>query len=219
MRLRKTDSQLYVNLAKPSAIPAVGEARSFLLGALFCAACALSFLAAPSHARSGWAVETDPATFILDGYSLHGRYSPESRPQWRVGVGVYSLEFPEALIDIASANRDEGWELDLERGIGFFAERYFNETNTGWFTGLQVADHQFELANPDLAPGDTERYGNVLVMPYGGYLYDFSPSVYVQAWAGAGYTSKIRGSNTLAGAEYDIPPVFTFAALHLGYRF
>lgn len=201
------------------AASATGEKAILAPSLLAFAAAVLGFLAAPTDARSQWAVEVDPATFVLDGYSLHGRYSPGSYPGWRVGVGLYSLEFPDAFIDLNGANRNEGWELDLQQGVGLFVERYLNEENTGWFTGLQLAGHDFSLANPRLSPGSTEEYTNVLVMPYGGYLHRFTSNIYVQGWAGAGYTDKVSGSNTLSGEEFEISPIFAFTALHLGYSF
>lgn len=193
--------------------------KNALHSLLVCAAAALSAFAAPALARSQWAVEVDPATFILDGYSLHGRYSLEDYPAWRIGIGVYSLEFPDAMIDMTSANQNEGWDLNLQQGVGLFAERYFNPDNSGWFTGLQLAGHDFALANSTLAPGEKDEYTNVLIMPYGGYLFPLASNVYVQGWAGAGYTEKVSGSNTLSGEEYKISPIFAFAAVHLGYSF
>lgn len=201
------------------------HARSASLFTKFCGTSALSLsLAAyaavtPANAESGWAVEIDPATFALDGYSLHGRYSPEKYPAWRVGAGIYSLEFPTALGELKSANRDEGWQVDLEQGLGLFVEHYSNAANTGWFTGLQLANHDFEIANPELAPGETDEYNNVLILPYGGYLHQFNSTFYVQGWAGAGYTETVSGSSTIAAEEYEVPSIFAFAAVHLGYSF
>lgn len=171
-----------------------------------------------AQSDSHWAVEIDPATYVLDGYSLHARLYPEQLPKWRLGAGIYSLEFPGAFVDMNSDNRDEGWDVDLKQGVGLFMERYLNQERNGWFAGLQLGYQKYNLENPDLAPSGT-HYEALVVMPYAGYLYELTPQWYIQGWAGVGYNEKLSGRTVIATEEYDLSSVITFATLHIGYKF
>lgn len=51
-------------------------------------------------ADTKYEVEIDPSTFALNGYAFHARILPESMPQWRLGAGIYSMEFPDIFIDM-----------------------------------------------------------------------------------------------------------------------
>ena len=179
---------------------------------------ALSLPATSEPSPGKLSLEVDPATYLLGGYSIHMRLYPDTLPMWRLGAGVYSMDMPDAFIDMNSDNRDENWDVEINRGVGLFAERYFDKSRTGWFVGVQTGTQKYELENALLTTGRTD-YTSALLMPYGGYLQELTPNIYIQYWAGIGYNKKIDGSTTLAGEGYDIAPFIGFATLHLGYKF
>ncbi|HID37881.1 MAG TPA: hypothetical protein EYP39_11015 [Ghiorsea sp.] len=84
-------------------------------------------------ADTKYEVEIDPSTFALNGYAFHARILPESMPQWRLGAGIYSMEFPDIFIDMNSKNKGLGWSVTLDQGIGLFAEYFFKTREKGWY--------------------------------------------------------------------------------------
>ena len=58
----------------------------------------------PAFAKGEVALEVDPFTFAFGGYSLHLRISPESKPKLRYGIGTYSMELPDAFVDITPSS-------------------------------------------------------------------------------------------------------------------
>lgn len=170
-----------------------------------------------SKKRSQLSIEIDPATFAFEGYGLHVRYSPEDCTHLLFGVGVYAMNMPDELVNFNSRNKDMGWDVRLDNGLGIFAEHHFSTVNSGWFAGLQsgIQEYEISLENPDR----TEGFTNLLLMSYGGYTWQWENGIYIKPWAGFGYTSKISGSNSIGEKEYDIAPLAMFATLHIGYSF
>lgn len=166
----------------------------------------------------GFSVETDPATFALGGYAAHLRFAP-AITHWVFGVGAYSLELPDIMVDMNKRNRDRGWEVELRQGLGVFGEYYLAETNRGWFLGGQVARHAMRIANPSAAP-TREAFVNALLMIHAGYRwFPMHSGLYLQPWMGVGYVNKISGTTRIGDKDYDISPIMPFATLHVGYQF
>jgi hypothetical protein len=165
-----------------------------------------------------FSIEIDPATFVFDGYSLHLRIQPQSSEHFLLGAGIYAMDMPSFIVDINKENRDKGWEVRLNRGIGLFLEHHFSEVNNRWFVGAQAGVQEYKIEKESFE--GSEKFTNSLLMGYGGYtLRPFPFPVYFKAWGGLGYTSKINGNNRLADEEYVISPVTMFATLHIGYTF
>lgn len=165
-------------------------------------------------------VETDPATFAFGGYALHLRGAPAASSHWVFGLGAYAMNFPNLFVDVNPKNRDEGWEVRLQRGWGFFTEYYFDPRRRGWYVGGQLAAQRFHVRN-EAAPDEKGRFTNVLIMGQAGYRwYPFaSHTLYVQPWAGLGYTSPVSGDRRAGGERYDVAPIIPFLTVHLGYEF
>lgn len=181
----------------------------------------LLFFSSPGFGQSPttYSVETDPATFAFNGYALHARVTPTGWDQWVVGVGIYSMDFPDLFIDMDAENKNMNWDVRLDRGLGLFAEHYFNSGNTGWYIGGQIALQRYKIKNSIISDGSSS-YTNLLIMPAVGYRwFPMDNGIYIQPWMGVGYTSKISGSNRLSGMEYHISKIIPFATFHIGYRF
>jgi hypothetical protein len=168
--------------------------------------------------RTRIAVEIDPATFAFNGYSAHLRIQPKSSTQLLFGPGIYAMDMPDLIININENNKDKGWEVRLNQGLGVFAEYHFTEVNNKWFVGAQASMQEYKIENTSY--NGNQKFTNALLMGYGGYsIQPFDFPVYFKAWGGLGYTSKISGSPMLGEQEYDIAPISMFATLHLGYIF
>lgn len=168
--------------------------------------------------QTTFSVEIDPATFAFGGYSAHIRIQPGSSDHILLGAGIYAMNMPSFFVDLNKENKEEGWNVRLNQGIGFFIEHHFLEVNRKWFLGAQMGTQQYEIETSNFE--GTKQFTNALLMGYGGYtLQPFHFPLYFKAWGGWGYTSKISGVNTLAGKEYTISPLTVFATLHIGYTF
>jgi len=165
-----------------------------------------------------YAIEIDPLTFALDGYSLHARVSPKNLPHWRFGAGIYSMEFPDVFVDMNSDNKNKGWQVELDQGIGLFTEYYLRNNREGWFVGAQLAQQEFSIQN-DQTGSQQQQFKNLLLMPYTGYRWPLNNELYVQGWFGVGYTEKSSGNTQLGENNYDIDPLVPFGAIHVGYEF
>jgi len=143
---------------------------------------------------------------------------PDKQSHWRHGVGIYSMEFPDAFVNLNSKNKDKGWSVDLDQGLGIFSEYFFQSNQQGIYVGGQIAYQDYIIEN-DSSGALQKKFTTLLAMPYLGYRWSFDNNIYAQAWFGVGYTEKAKGETLLGSNSYDIDPLVTFGALHLGYRF
>jgi len=164
-------------------------------------------------------VETDPATFAMEGYAVHLRVKPESIKQWALGFGVYALDFPDILVDLNSKNKNKGWDVRLVQGYGPFMDYYFSEDRRGWLVGVQAALQRFRLKNTSVSSSEAS-FTNLLIMPRVGYQWFPGKSgFYLFQWFGMGYTTKLHGNTELGTLSYNVAPSIFFGTLHVGYEF
>ena len=170
----------------------------------------------PKHLQ--FSVEIDPATFAFKGYSLHLRMQPVGNDHLLLGVGTYAMDMPDVMVNLNEMNKEEGWEVRLNKGYSFFTEHHFSEVNRKWFIGGQAGIQQFKIKNDQVTGNST--FTNALLMGYFGYtLRPFSLPLYIKPWAGVGYTHQLSGSSRLEQEHYDVAPMTMFATLHVGYSF
>lgn len=169
-------------------------------------------------ARTELSVEIDPITFAAGGYSAHLRIKPKMWEHILLGGGIYAMNMPQPIVNMNPENKNQGWQVRLNLGLGAFGEYFFSETNKKFFVGLQSGYQEYQISNREIE--GHEKFGNVLFMGYGGYsLQPFKFPLYFKGWAGVGYTSQVSGENVLNGKEYQVAPVTMFATLHIGYTF
>lgn len=162
-------------------------------------------------------VETDPSTFVFNGYAFHIRIKPKNSKHLVIGAGTYALDMPNFLVNLNKDNKDKGWNVRINNAISLFGEYYFKEPNIHWFIGLQTGIQLYKNTN-DYIPGAESKYTNLLIMPSVGYNWKpFNNGFYIKPWLGLGYTNKISGDNTINGLRYKIAPVTNFVTVHIGY--
>jgi hypothetical protein len=165
-----------------------------------------------------FSLEVDPSTFVFGGYSAHLRFKPAFSDNLLFGAGIYAMDLPSIMVDINEKNKDKGWDVRINTGIGIFGEYHFSQVNDGFFAGLQTSLQEYKIENE--AADNSGYYTNALFMGYGGYTLNFSGiPVYFKFWGGIGYTDKIDGTNVVDNLEYDIAPVTFFGTFHIGYTF
>ncbi len=166
-----------------------------------------------------YALETDPATFLWNGYAAHLRVAPAATPHWVFGLGAYALDLPDPMVAMTDANKDQGWAVRLRQGVGLFSEYYLATDQQGWFVGGQLAHQEYRLRNDDYG-SDQVTYAAMLLMAHAGYRwYPAGEHFYIQPWAGAGMSRKVSGDNSLQDKTYKVAPLLSFMTVHMGYRF
>lgn len=167
---------------------------------------------------SKFSLEIDPATFFMKGYGVHIRMQPKNCTHALIGIGVYALDLPEALVDFNEKNKGKDWNVRIQNGFSLFGEHHFTEVNEKWFVGGQLGLQTFKIEK-DIIKGRS-TFTNVLTMGYVGYtIKPFNNGFYMKPWLGLGYTTKLSGKNKLEDNTYNIAPITYFATLHIGYTF
>jgi hypothetical protein len=162
-----------------------------------------------------FSIEIDPATYAFNGYALHLKKSFKALPKWEFGLGTYSMDFPDALVNMSPENRDKGWGQRLDKGFGFFVDYFFKENQEGLFTGIQLAHQEYDIERN----GASSEYTTFLAMGYVGYQYEFYNSFYVKPWIGLGHNTQVSGSNKVNGMVFEVPSIIVFPTVHVGYKF
>ena len=182
----------------------------------------ISIANAGAQSKSQWSIETDPSTFVFNGYAVHLRFQPANLERWLFGIGTYSMDLPDLMVDMNPNNKAKGWELRIDQGLGFFTEYYFKSGNQGFFVGEQLGLQRFKLKKAEQVNQQT-RYTNLLFMSYGGYswhpLKKSIPGLYLKPWGGVGLTTNIEGEARIAEESYEIASLIPFVTLHIGYSF
>jgi hypothetical protein len=169
--------------------------------------------------KTNFSIEIDPSTFAFKGYAVHLRIQPKNSRHLLVGAGVYAMDFPDLIVDLNPKNKNKGWDVRLNQGVGLFGEYHFSEVNKKWFVGAQLALQEYEIEKADEV--DSGEFNTFLGLGYGGYtIQPFKNNgFYIKTWMGAGYTTQSGGKNILGDLEYDVSPILLFAAVHFGYTF
>ncbi len=180
--------------------------------------------------RSRFYIETDPLPLFLGGVSGHFGWSPAKLPSFTFGLGLAGgIEYPDAFINMTEENRDQGWEVRINQGMGIWAHYHFSDDRNGWFAGIQLFTQEMRLKNADF-PGETDDTNTVMMSLQGGYLwYPFSKAgFYLRPWGGFGFQSTVSGSfepdrvdpDLIVGDKgFVLARFMPFATVHIGYSF
>lgn len=175
-------------------------------------------------------VEIDPIPIIMGGFGGHFGWSPKKSEHFTFGLSfIAQATYPKAFIDLYDQNKEMGWGVKINQGMGLWTHYYFDQRNQGWFVGLQLFTQEMEITNENF-PEETDRTNTILIAAQGGYLwYPFKKKkLYLRPWAGLGYQSVVSGSFDpdsvdpdleVGDLEYYLAPVMPFATVHFGYRF
>jgi hypothetical protein len=165
-----------------------------------------------------FAIETDPTTFLLDGYALHLRVKPAETPRLVFGAGTYSMKLPRAIVNLNSNNRDDGWNIKIKSAYSLYGEYYFKQAFSKFFAGMQAGLQNYSVSNTK--ESQSSRYRTIMLMPMVGYVWlPFNFPLYVKPWLGVGYNAKVSGSTLVGTSEYEVPRLMPFLTFHIGYKF
>lgn len=178
-------------------------------------------LAAPSVARAErpvLRVDVEPAAYVLRGYSVHLRAVTPWQPRLVAGIGAYGFDMPRMMVDLASDNRDEPWDVRLTAGGNVFADYFLGaHPDHGWLAGAQLGVQRYRLR----LAGDEGAVTTLLVMARVGY--EWHPwarrGFYLFPWLGAALGPELGGDTAVGGEDYALPPIVPYGAVELGWRF
>jgi hypothetical protein len=173
--------------------------------------------AANEH-QATFTVETDPTTFLLDGYALHLRMKPAKTSRVVIGAGTYSMKLPNAIVNLNSNNKHQEWDVRIKSAYSLYGEYYFKEAFSKFFAGVQAGIQNYSIRKNSEAM--SSKYRTVMLMPMIGYTWlPFNFPLYIKPWVGVGYNAKIAGSTLVGISEYDMPRLMPFFTFHVGYKF
>jgi hypothetical protein len=177
-----------------------------------------------------YSFEIDPLPYIMGGVGGHIGFTPKKSDHVSFGLSFISnMNYPDALINISDKNKDMGWHMKINQGMGIWTHYYFKEANEGWFAGLQLFTQEAQLENDDY-PNEINRTNLVMAAFQAGYhIYPFKNiSLYLRPWAGFGYQTAISATfepdavtkdMIIGEKEYDLNNFMPFATIHIGYTF
>jgi hypothetical protein len=180
--------------------------------------------AAPAAANDAapWRVslDTDPTTFLFDGFSGWAMAKPPGLHHLRVGLGGFGLAFPSFLVLRLNRSGEDGWALRVRAVMGFVG--YQAGDRKGFYLGAYAGYLESRHTRSDVM-GTADRH-NVTVLPCVGYQwFPFSAGVlqgaYLQPWAGATIWIPVGGTAALGAHTFKDPYVIPIAAAHVGYEF
>ena len=175
-------------------------------------------LLAQVESRRQFAVEVDPAPYILGGYSVSLKYSPKKMPKTAFMASVYRSNFPDGML--TGENKSKGWtDMKIKTSYALFAEFYLNEGRKGFYFGPSVFlyNRNITLAQTRTSTSFQTIYPNLRA----GYIwYPFKKqSFYLNPWLNIGSEIGLDNKNRVGETEYT-PNRFNYiVALHLGYSF
>lgn len=180
--------------------------------------------------RNEFLIEVDPIPFILGGAGGHFSWSPRSAEHFIFGVSFLAqADLPNAFVNLNDINKNKGWQVKINQGLGFYSQYYFDKNGNSWFAGMQLFTQEMELKN-DQFPGESDRTNLILLAFQAGYhWYPFKKTnIFIKPWVGIGYQNVISGTFDtdnvdpdldVGTLEYELPPIMPFATVHFGYRF
>jgi hypothetical protein len=180
--------------------------------------------------KSEFMVEIDPLPYIMGGAGGHFGWSPKKSKHFTFGLSfIAQTNYPKTFVELDSKNKEMGWSVKINQGMGLWTHYYFDIKNKAWFVGMQFFTQEMELTN-DNFPRETDRTNTILIAAQAGYLwYPFKKErFYLRPWAGFGYQSVISGTIEpdkvdpdlrIGDKEYHLATLMPFASIHFGFRF
>jgi hypothetical protein len=164
------------------------------------------------------AIETDPAPYILNGYSISIKYSPRRTQKIAFMASIYQSDFPDGMM--AEANKEKGWtDMKIETSYAAFVEFYLNQERKGFYFGPSVFlyNKSVELETTASRAEFSTIYPNIRV----GYIwYPFKKlDLYLNPWLNMGSEINLDDKNQLNGIEFEPNKLNYILALHIGYSF
>lgn len=175
-------------------------------------------MAGQTQEAAHFAIELDPAPYILKGYSVSAKYSPAKTPKIAFMASIYQSDFPDGMM--TKINKDFGWtDMKIKTSYAAFIEFYVNTDRKGFYFGPSVFLYnksvEFELVK--------ERTSFVSFYPNAraGYIwYPFKKiNLYVNPWFNIGSEINLDHKNQIGVIEFEPNKLTYIVALHIGYSF
>lgn len=192
------------------------ESRHGRAAAAVVAMAAVLTMASAAGAEVHLGVASDATPWLLGGYSGIGMVEVDALPSWRFSLEVWGMDFPEFFVELAEANRDEGWTRRVELGVGLYADHHLGDT--GWHVGGALNLMRSTLGREGFDRGATLTTLEVLVR--GGYrwLPMGDEGLFVNPWLAVGQLNPLDEAR-VGGERFVEAPVQFLGTVHVGWRF
>ncbi|MDH5378382.1 MAG: hypothetical protein OEX00_08670 [Gammaproteobacteria bacterium] len=170
--------------------------------------------------QSNQYLEVDPGSYVFDGYSLNYFRNYPNRHDYRIGVAIFSFEFPDFIINSNPDNKGEEWSLRTKQGFDLYVDKFVSRSDKiEWFVGFISVYFENELSNDSISESRS-RFTQISNGLRSGLIwFPFDSDFYVSPWLAITHNSVIRGDTKIANKEYSVPVISPFATLHIGYKF
>lgn len=162
-------------------------------------------------------IELDPAPFLLGGYSVSLKWSPEHTNHFSVMGSLFGSKFPDKMM--SKTNYNNGFrDLTIKNSYALFIDYFLKDDRTGLHFGPSVFLYSRSVGLPDNIERTNFKsiYPNLRV----GYVYKpFKRSgFYLNPWVNFGKEIVLTNNDFLNKVEYSITGFSYILAVHLGYK-
>lgn len=160
--------------------------------------------------------ELDPLPFIQGGYGIQIGFAHAALPGWRFGLGNFSLDVPDAAVQLNSDN--DGFHIRVRNSRALYGLHFFSGLK-GWCVGgsLRMLRQQF---THDDAAGESRSVREFSAEAIGGYKWHpLDSRFYLMPWAALAKTLHSESSVELAGKSFQPDFVQLFATMNIGVQF
>lgn len=170
--------------------------------------------------QSRYAIEADPAAYLLNGYSVTLRMMPSSAPHALFSLNYTgSVDLPDALINLNHKNEDKGWHLSCEQCVGIALEHAREAAFEGFHFGVFVMLNSFHIRN-DALPIEDDFMSLQCLVRAGWMWYPLQQKhVYVNPSLAIGPQKVIYGDHALVNQIYDVSFLEFLPTVRLGFVF
>ena len=173
-------------------------------------------LVSGSAAAQSVALEADALAYPLGGYSAALRVSHDNGVSYALGTGRYTL--PAFLLKLQDSYDAAHWRATSEAiqvlRVGY---RFFGPRQDGPAADVIVLNQLWHLEAERL---DAEtHFKTISVGVSGGYYFHLGSHFYLYPIASVTFDTIYSGSASVAGHEYEVPPLGLNGSLHAGWEF
>lgn len=160
--------------------------------------------------------ELDPLPFVQGGYGIQVGFALAALPGWRFGLGNFSLDVPDAGVQLNPDN--DGFHIRLRHSRALYGLHFFSGLE-GWCVGGSLRMLRQRFSHDD-APGQSRSVREFSAEAIGGYKWHpFESPFYLMPWAALAKTLHSESTVEFAGNSFQPYFVQLFATVNIGLQF
>jgi len=172
-----------------------------------------------SRQGTRFSVASDPAAWMMNGYSGIVMLEPSVIPHWRMSAEVFGLTFPEVVVELSEANRGHGWQRQIIGSGVLYVDYHPRGHGEGWHLGGAV-NLMFSRLTREGIDGESSLT-TLELLGRGGYRWFPVDGwgLFLNPWVGLGALLAIEEPAPVGDRAFEEPPVQFLGTVHVGWRF